>query len=185
MSAPSTCSWRSRLAAELEPTAHVRNGPAEYRIDVEAPGLGVDDFSVHLAGRLLRITGPSLSTPGADKDFEFLFRLPDQVAGGDLVASFEEGKLVVRAPSEASRGACPIEPSPWRPGLLPVTRPRAAARGLASAEAQRRLAGARARSPASSDEPLVREHRPGQRLHGLQPHPRRLRRAHARARRLA
>jgi HSP20 family molecular chaperone IbpA len=94
----------TRIAAELEPTAHVHNGPAEYRIDVEAPGLGVDDFSVHLAGRLLRITGPSLSTLGADRDFEFLFRLPDQVAGGGVVASFEDGKLVVRAPFEASEG---------------------------------------------------------------------------------
>jgi HSP20 family molecular chaperone IbpA len=94
----------TRVAAELEPTAHVHNGPAEYRVEVEAPGLGADDFSVHLAGRLLRITGPSLSTLGADRDFEFLFRLPDQVDGADVVASFEDGKLIVRAPFEASEG---------------------------------------------------------------------------------
>ena len=94
----------TKLAAELEPTAHVDNGPTEYRIHVEAPGLGADDFSVHLSGRLLRITGPSLSTLGSDRDFEFLFRLPDQVAGADVVASFEDGKLVVRAPVEADEG---------------------------------------------------------------------------------
>ena len=104
MSAASDMLVATKLAAELEPTAHVRNGPAEYRIDVEAPGLNLDDFSVHLTGRLLRITGPSLSTLGADREFEFLFRLPDQAAGADVVASFEDGKLVVRAPLEAGEG---------------------------------------------------------------------------------
>ncbi len=94
----------TKLAAALEPTAHVHNWPAEYRIDVEAPVLGVDDFSVHLSGRLLRITGPSLATLGADRDFEFLFRLPDQVVGTDIVVSFEDGKLVVRAPLESGEG---------------------------------------------------------------------------------
>ena len=117
----------TRLAAELEPTAHVHNGAAEYRIDVEAPGLGVDDFSVHLADRLLRITGPSLSTLGADRDFEFLFRLPDQVAGGDVVASFEDGKLVIRAGFEASVGVRSRSRRPGPPGDEP---PRAARRRL-------------------------------------------------------
>jgi HSP20 family molecular chaperone IbpA len=91
----------TRLAAELEPTAHVHDGPSEYRVDVEAPGLDADDFQVRLAGRLLRVTGRDVRTPGSDSTFEFVFRLPDQVSGDGLAASFEDGRLIVRAPVHA------------------------------------------------------------------------------------
>ena len=57
------------------------------------------------------------------------------------------------------------------------------ARGLTEGEAARLLARTGAIRP--DDEPLVREHRPRQRLHGLQPHPRRRRRCDARVRRVA
>ena len=91
----------TRIAAELEPTAHVQDGPAEYRVDIEAPGLGADDFHVRLAGRLLHVTGLDLRAPGSDSTFEFVFRLPDQVAGDGLAASFEDDTLTVRAPVHA------------------------------------------------------------------------------------
>ena len=60
----------------------------------------------------------------------------------------------------------------------------AAASGLTEAEARRLLKQRRPVAPAA-DEQVLREHRPRQRLHRLQPDPRRLRRAHARLRRLA
>jgi HSP20 family molecular chaperone IbpA len=90
----------TRSAAELEPTAHVYDGPDEYRVDVDAPGLGAGDFEVSLAGRLLHVTGRDLRGFGSDAVFEFAFRLPDLVTGDRLRASFEAGKLVVRAPVE-------------------------------------------------------------------------------------
>ena len=37
-----------RLAAELEPTAHVHDGETEYRVEVEAPGLGEHDLHVEV-----------------------------------------------------------------------------------------------------------------------------------------
>jgi HSP20 family molecular chaperone IbpA len=87
-----------REASELEPTAHVVDGPAEYRVEVDAPGLDAGDFEVGLTGRLLSVTGLDLRRPGTDATFEFVFRLPDLVAGEDVRAAFEHGKLVVRAP---------------------------------------------------------------------------------------
>jgi len=98
---------RANLAAarlaELEPTAHVQEGPAEYRVDVEAPGLEAHDFEVQLTGRLLHVTGRDLRTPGSGSTFEFVFRLPDLVAGDGLSASFEDGRLVIRAPVQAGQ----------------------------------------------------------------------------------
>lgn len=88
----------ARLAAELEPTAHVHEGAEEYRVDVEAPGLEAGDFLVQVEGRLLHVSGRALRTPGADATFEFVFRLPDRVDGAGLRAAFEEGRLVIRAP---------------------------------------------------------------------------------------
>ena len=92
----------ARLAAELEPTAHVHDGPTDYRVDVEAPGLGAEDFEVRLVGRLLHVTGRDLRAFGSDSSFEFTFRLPDLVTGDQLTATFEEGKLVLRAPVQAA-----------------------------------------------------------------------------------
>jgi HSP20 family molecular chaperone IbpA len=86
-----------RRAAELEPTAHVENGGAEYRVEVDAPGLGPADLEVTLTDRLLEVRGRDLCKPGTDATFEFVFRLPDHVPGEDLSAVFEDGKLIVRA----------------------------------------------------------------------------------------
>jgi HSP20 family molecular chaperone IbpA len=86
----------AREASQLEPTAHVEEGPVEYRVEVDAPGVGGDDFEVTLSGRLLRVSGRDLRRFGSDATFEFVFRLPDQVSGEDLAAVFEQGKLVVR-----------------------------------------------------------------------------------------
>jgi HSP20 family molecular chaperone IbpA len=92
----------TRLAAKLEPTAHVQDGPAVYRVDVEAPGLGAEDFEVRLVGRLLYVTGRDLRAFGSDSSFEFTFRLPDLVTGDQLTAMFENEKLVLRAPVQAA-----------------------------------------------------------------------------------
>ena len=86
----------ARQAAELEPTAHVEDGPTEYRVEVDAPGLGAEDLEVSLSGRLLQVSGRDLRRFGSDSTFEFVFRLPDHVSGEDLAAVFEQGKLVVR-----------------------------------------------------------------------------------------
>jgi HSP20 family molecular chaperone IbpA len=88
----------ARLAAELEPTAHVHESAEEYRVDVEAPGLDAGDFLVQVEGRLLHVSGRDLRTPGADATFEFVFRLPDRVEGEGLRAAFANGRLVIRAP---------------------------------------------------------------------------------------
>lgn len=87
-----------RLAAELEPVAHVRDGIEEYRVEVEAPGLGEHDLHVELVDRLVRVSGPDLRKPGTDSTFEFLFRLPESADAGLLHASFTHGVLVVSAP---------------------------------------------------------------------------------------
>ena len=94
-----------RLAAELEPTARVRDGETEYRVEVEAPGLGEHDLHVEVVDRLLRVSGPDLRKPGSDSTFEFLLRLPESADAGSLHASFTDGILVVSAPKrhEASR----------------------------------------------------------------------------------
>jgi HSP20 family protein len=97
-----------RLAAELEPTAHVHDGEAEYRVEIEAPGLGEHDLHVEVVDRLLRVSGPDLRKPGAGATFEFLLRLPESADAAALHASFTDGILVVAAPKrhEASR---PVE----------------------------------------------------------------------------
>jgi HSP20 family protein len=97
-----------RLAAELEPTARVRDGEAEYRVEVEAPGLGEHDLHVEVVDRMLRISGPDLRKPGSDSSFEFLLRLPESADSDGLHASFTDGVLVVSAPKrhEVSR---PVE----------------------------------------------------------------------------
>lgn len=97
-----------RLAAELEPTARVRDGETEYRVEVEAPGLGEHDLHVEVVDRLLRVSGPDLRKPGSDSTFEFLLRLPESADTAALHASFADGILVVSAPKrhEASR---PVE----------------------------------------------------------------------------
>jgi HSP20 family molecular chaperone IbpA len=87
----------ARQAAELEPTAHVVDGPDEYRVEVDAPGLEAGDFEVSVTGRLLSVRGIDLRRPGTDATFEFVFRLPDLVSADDVEAAFEHGKLVVRA----------------------------------------------------------------------------------------
>lgn len=87
----------ARQAAELEPTAHVVDGPVEYRVEVDAPGLDARDFDISLTGRLLTVRGRDLRRPGSDSSFEFVFRLPDLVSGEDLHAAFEHGRLVLRA----------------------------------------------------------------------------------------
>jgi|RhiMetdeSRZDD1v2_1073273.scaffolds.fasta_scaffold01418_2 HSP20 family molecular chaperone IbpA len=88
----------ARRAAELEPTAHVEHGPQEYRVEVDAPGLGAQDFDVTLSGRLLQVSGRDLRRFGSDASFEFVFRLPDDVSGEDLAATFEQSKLLVWSP---------------------------------------------------------------------------------------
>lgn len=88
----------NRAAAGFEPTAHVVDGPAEYRVEVDAPGLAAHDFEVSLTGRLLNVRGRDLRRFGSDATFEFFFRLPDLVTGENLEATFEHGKLLVRAP---------------------------------------------------------------------------------------
>lgn len=87
-----------RLAAELEPVAHVRDGDEEYRVEVEAPGLGEHDLHVELVDRLVRVSGPDLRKPGTDSTFEFLFRLPESADAVGLHAVFVRGVLVVTAP---------------------------------------------------------------------------------------
>jgi HSP20 family molecular chaperone IbpA len=71
-----------RLAAELEPTARVRDGKTEYRVEVEAPGLGEHDLHVEVVDRLLRVSGPDLRKPGSESTFEFLLRLPESADAG-------------------------------------------------------------------------------------------------------
>jgi HSP20 family molecular chaperone IbpA len=87
-----------RLAAELEPTARVHDREAEYRVEIEAPGLGEQDLHVEVVDRLLRVTGPDLRKPGAGATFEFLLRLPESADAAALHASFTDGILVVAAP---------------------------------------------------------------------------------------
>jgi HSP20 family protein len=87
-----------RLAAELEPTAHVRDGETEYRVEVEAPGLGEHDLHVEVVDRMLRVSGPDLRKPGSDTNFEFLLRLPESADAGSLHATFAGGVLTVSAP---------------------------------------------------------------------------------------
>jgi HSP20 family protein len=87
-----------RLAAELEPTAHVHDGETEYRVEVEAPGLGEHDLHVEVVDRMLRVSGPDLRKPGAGATFEFLLRLPESADASSLHASFTDGVLTVSAP---------------------------------------------------------------------------------------
>ena len=96
----------TRLAAELEPTAQVHDGSAEYRVEVEAPGLAESDFQVEVLGRMLHVTGLDLRAPGSESTFEFLFRLPDDVDAAGLEAGFEAGRLVLRA----AKGTSPQRP---------------------------------------------------------------------------
>ena len=87
-----------RLAAELEPTARVHDGETEYRVEVEAPGLGEHDLHVEVVDRMLRVSGPDLRKPGAGATFEFLLRLPESADASSLHASFTEGVLTVFTP---------------------------------------------------------------------------------------
>jgi HSP20 family molecular chaperone IbpA len=87
-----------RAAAELEPIAHVEDGPGEYRIEVEAPGLEECDLHVEVVDGIVRVSGPDLRKPGSGSTFEFLLRLPESADAGRLHASFTGGVLVVSAP---------------------------------------------------------------------------------------
>ncbi|HSE81047.1 MAG TPA: Hsp20 family protein [Gaiellaceae bacterium] len=87
-----------RAAAELEPTAHVDDGPDEYRVEVEAPGLGERDLEVQVVDRVVRVSGPDLRKPGSDSTFEFLLPLPESADAGRVHAIFTGGVLVISAP---------------------------------------------------------------------------------------
>ncbi|HWB56017.1 MAG TPA: Hsp20/alpha crystallin family protein [Gaiellaceae bacterium] len=87
-----------RRAAELEPTAHVRDEADLYCVDIDAPGLGEHDFLVEVTDRLLKVSGPDLRKADPEARFDFLFRLPESADANRLSASFAGGVLVVCAP---------------------------------------------------------------------------------------
>jgi HSP20 family protein len=87
-----------RRAAELEPTAHVRDEADRYCVEIDAPGLGEHDYVVEVTDRLLNVSGPDLRKADPEARFDFLFRLPESADPDRLFASFADGVLVVCAP---------------------------------------------------------------------------------------
>lgn len=87
-----------RRAAELEPTAHVRDEADRYCVEIDAPGLAEHDFLVEVTDRLLKVSGPDLRKAAPEARFDFLFRLPESADADRLSASFVDGLLVVCAP---------------------------------------------------------------------------------------
>lgn len=87
-----------RRAAELEPTAHVRDEEDRYCVEIDAPGLAEHDFLVEVTDRLLKVSGPDLRKAAPEARFDFLFRLPESADADRLTASFVDGLLVVCAP---------------------------------------------------------------------------------------
>jgi HSP20 family protein len=87
-----------RRAAELEPTAHVRDDADRYCVEIDAPGLAEHDFVVEVTDRLLKVSGPDLRKAAPEARFDFLFRLPESVDANRVSASFAGGVLVVCAP---------------------------------------------------------------------------------------
>jgi HSP20 family molecular chaperone IbpA len=87
-----------RRAAELEPTAHVRDEADRYCVEIDAPGLGEHDFVVEVTDRLLNVSGPDLRKADPEARFDFLFRLPESADADGLSAAFADGVLVVCAP---------------------------------------------------------------------------------------
>ena len=87
-----------RRAAELEPTAHVRDEADRYCVEIEAPGLAEHDFLVEVTDHLLTVSGPDLRKAAPEARFDFLLRLPESADVNRLSASFADGVLVVCAP---------------------------------------------------------------------------------------
>jgi HSP20 family protein len=94
----------ARLAAELEPTAHVEDGDEGYRVEITAPGVGESELEVDVADGFLRVRGPDLRRPAAETTFEFLFHLPPGTDAERLEATWADGLLTVSAPK---RGEAP------------------------------------------------------------------------------
>ena len=105
-----------RRAAELEPTAHVRDEADRYCVEIDAPGLAEHDFLVEVTDRLLKVSGPDLRKAAPEARFDFLFRLPESADANRLSASFADRVLVVCAPKshEATRQVEVVVPPPRR-----------------------------------------------------------------------
>ena len=112
--------------------------------------------------------------------------------GGDWLVIRASGKLVpVAEPAYANTGVKPGITEPRMCRARVTERECPARRSLAALRRRPDPAGSRAplartrAAGAAGDEPLHREHRPRERLHGLQPRPAGLRRDHARLRQVA
>ncbi|MDP6351289.1 MAG: Hsp20/alpha crystallin family protein [Alphaproteobacteria bacterium] len=109
-----------RIAHFFAPSADAAATEACYEINIELPGVGMDDIDVSVHDNLLTLKGEKRSEHeehgrtyffserqyGA---FQRSFRLPADVAATDITADFHDGVLTVRVPKTA-----PAEVKPHR-----------------------------------------------------------------------
>ncbi len=110
---PSTSEAAPALEPTLSPAVDIFENADEYRLVADLPGVAADDVALDLEQRTLTLTAArSVSRDGEalslgrlrDGAYRRVFRIPEQVDGGAIEASFEHGVLQVRLPkSEMSK----------------------------------------------------------------------------------
>jgi len=93
-------------ASLLTPTVDILESADEYLLVADLPGVASDDVQLELEGgeltlratRSLSRDGESLALGRLDGDYHRLFRIPEEVDGSAVEASFDHGVLRIRLP---------------------------------------------------------------------------------------
>lgn len=98
-----------RIAEFFAPTADASSAEDSYEINMELPGVAAADVQVELHGANLMVKGEKrfereekgrtyYFSERRFGSFQRSFRLPEDVAGDEVAASFKDGVLTIRIP---------------------------------------------------------------------------------------
>ncbi len=108
----------SRLGINL-PTANYSENHKEYQLELAAPGLSRDDFSIELENNMLKISAQKEEEKSKKTEDEYSFKeysfnsfsrtfnLPENVKESEIKAKYENGILKVTIPKEKET---PVKP---------------------------------------------------------------------------
>ena len=105
-------SWNRNWANINTPAVNIAEGNNEYRIEVAAPGLGKDDFSINVENDVLTVSANKEEKHEDDnekytrKEFNYAsfcrsFVLPKTVNSDEIFATHKEGILSIHVPKKA------------------------------------------------------------------------------------
>ncbi|MEW5765649.1 MAG: Hsp20/alpha crystallin family protein [Acidobacteriota bacterium] len=96
------------------PPADVYEDAARYVVEVEIPGVPIEDIEVTAEGRLLRVAGERRASQGEDQEcvqrmeryfgpFLREFSFPDEIDAGAVEAALKDGLLTIVLPRKNTR----------------------------------------------------------------------------------